>query len=166
MKTNDKIQLNGAGSGPAYWLLISLGALLAALLAATLETGRLHAAGVGFAFRGALVRVITPNGDGKNDVAILCVENPKDSAVSGRIFDLRGHVVGDMAFVKDASQVNAALPVAQCKTAFPAQFALADIQALSWDGRAPNGAVVSGGVYVYRIESEEAAVTGTVVVVR
>ena len=165
MKNEHKIRLNAANSGPLYWVLVALGALLAALLAATLETGRLHAAGVGFAFRGALVRVITPNGDGKNDVAILCVENPKDSAVSGRIFDLRGHVVGDMALFNLGAPVPNSFQ-GNCAAQFPAQSLPAKIQALAWDARASNGAVTVGGVYVYRIESEDAAVTGTVVVVR
>ncbi|MBI2362490.1 MAG: hypothetical protein HYV15_03800 [Elusimicrobia bacterium] len=106
--------------------------------------------------------MITPNGDTKNPQAILCVDNPKDFAVRGRIFDLRGHVVTDMTHVVDPSRVDATKAVKQCDLGFPGQF---KPQALIWDGRA-NGAAVTSGVYIWRIESDEAAVTGTVVVAR
>ena len=78
------------------WALIAAGALAAALLAGSLETGRAQSGATGFKFSGGLVRVITPNGDGKNDVAIVCYENPRDSEVTGRVYDLRGGLVSHM----------------------------------------------------------------------
>ncbi|MBI5596155.1 MAG: hypothetical protein HY928_08720 [Elusimicrobia bacterium] len=140
-----------------------MGILLAAFLALTLETGRAHAAGGDFSFQGYLNRIVTPNGDLKNDLAILCVDNPKDFAVRGRIFDLRGHVVTEMFLQLDPTfALGATKPVVQCRASFPGQF---KPQALTWDGRA-NGTAVTNGVYIWRIEAEETAVTGTVVVAR
>lgn len=86
-------------------------------------------------------RVITPNGDGLNDALIFSYDpGPRNAAVRGRIYDLRGAVVADMA--------PGAVP-----------------NTLSWDGRM-NGRVVAGGVYVYKIEGDGKSYTGTVVVAR
>ncbi|MFA6028724.1 MAG: hypothetical protein WC969_02590 [Elusimicrobiota bacterium] len=141
------------------WTLVALGALAAALLGATLETGRLNAASNGaFRYLGALVRVITPNGDGRNDIGILCVDNPKASAVSGVVYDLRGHAVSEMLFIPETG--SAIKP--QCQSAYPGA---RQYDALTWDGRA-GGRAVSAGVYLWQIQSEDATVSGTVVVAR
>lgn len=145
------------------WGLILLGAALAAFLALTLETGRAHAAGTTFSLRGALNRFITPNADSKNDLSIHCLENPKDSGLSGKVYDLRGHFVAHMARLRSA---GASAIVLQCKANFPPQNAVGLMDAMTWDGRSTSGAAVAGGVYVYRIEGEDTAVTGTVVVAR
>lgn len=158
MKTHTKF----AGETLLRAALYCVGILLAAFLALTLETGRAHAAGGDFSFKGYLNRMITPNGDTANPFAILCVDNPKDFAVRGRIYDLRGHVVTEMTHVVDPSRVDPNKAVKQCDLGFPGQF---KPQALVWDGYA-NGTPVTSGVYVWRIEAEESAVTGTVVVAR
>ncbi len=85
-------------------------------------------------------KAITPNGDGLNDQAIFVFDNPKDSAFSGKIFDIRGASVADM-------------------TRGP--FA----HSLQWDGKA-NGRPVAGGVYIYQIRAENKAFNGTLVVIR
>ena len=85
-------------------------------------------------------RIITPNGDGLNDAAIFRFDNPRDSAFSGRIFDLSGGAVANMT----------AGPVAN---------------SLQWDGKA-NGRPVSGGVYVYQIQGEGKTFTGTLLVIQ
>lgn len=86
-------------------------------------------------------RLITPNGDGLNDAAVLSFSNPRDSSVRGRIYDLRGSFVSDM-------------------TAGPTPSLT-----LQWDGKGSGGAVASG-IYVYVLEAEEKVFTGTLVVVR
>ncbi|MBI3298549.1 MAG: hypothetical protein HYZ75_10325 [Elusimicrobia bacterium] len=144
----------------ARWALLLLAAALAVLLGSSLETGRAHAAGGEFTFRGYINRFITPNADQKNDLAILCADNPKDFAVRGKIFDLRGHFVADMVHTT-VGPLGGALGM--CDILFGGQF---KPQALTWDGRVAGGGVVTSGVYVYRIEAEETAVTGTVVVAR
>lgn len=148
------------------WLrpvLILVGAAVALLLVMTMETGDLHAQARGFSFKGALVRVITPNNDSKNDLAILCYENPKDSDVSGRIFDLRGHKISPMARVANPPVVPV---INSCQAQFPPSGgAVSQPEALTWDGRAAGG-VVSPGVYIYQIKAEGVSVTGTIVVVR
>ena len=69
------------------------------------------------------------------------LSNPRDSGVSGRIYDLRGAHVADMT------------PGMQ----------VAD--SLVWDGRS-NGRVVPRGVYIYQIKAEDKVFNGTVVVIR
>lgn len=157
MKKLNGIRKNFADADLPRWALIAAGALLAALLAATLETGRVHAQGTGFSFLGALVRIITPNGDFKNDVAILCIENPKSSEVTGTVYDLRGgHVAGMAHDDSGAAQTS-------CQNQHGAGNNF--IEAVTWNGRM-NGSAVASGVYIYRIQSEDATVTGTVVVAR
>lgn len=85
-------------------------------------------------------KFVTPNGDGLNDKAVFVFDNPKDSAFSGKIFDLEGAFVADMA----------PGPVTD---------------SLQWDGKG-NGRPVAGGVYVYQIRAEDRAFTGTLVVIR
>lgn len=89
-------------------------------------------------------KAVTPNGDGLNDTVVFSFDNPKDSAVSGKIYDRFG------AFVAEMTACNG--------TGCPAD-------GLVWDGKS-GGVPVPGGVYVYQIKSEEKVFSGTVVVVR
>jgi gliding motility-associated-like protein len=111
-------------------------ALALAAQAAAPSTPRLQ----GFTFTSVSNRIITPNGDDKNDEIVIQVENPSFSEVTGQVFDLRGHHVANM-------------------------ITSSDLQSLQWDGRA-NNVVVNGGVYIYVIESEGRAYRGSVLVVR
>lgn len=97
-------------------------------------------AGVHFDISNLTNRAITPNGDGLNDAAVFSFDNPRDSAYSGKIYDLSG------AFVADMRQG----PVAN---------------SLLWDGKA-NGRAVSGGAYVYQIKAEDRTFNGTLLVIR
>lgn len=160
MKHLDEFCGSRSGGELLRWGLIAFAAALAALLAGSLETGRLHAqSGTAFSFTTALVRVITPNSDGINDVAILCVDNPQSNAVRGEVFDLRGRKVAEMSHVERAGvlQTNS--------RSCPLPGGLNKAEALTWDGKAGGGAVRSG-VYIYLIKAEDKAVTGTVLVVR
>ncbi|MBI4347635.1 MAG: gliding motility-associated C-terminal domain-containing protein [Elusimicrobia bacterium] len=85
-------------------------------------------------------RVITPNGDGLNDVLIITFDNPTNSSVRGRIRDISGRVVAEM---KPALVANT----------------------LTWDGMM-NGARVNNGVYLYEIEASGKRYNGTVVAAR
>jgi gliding motility-associated-like protein len=85
-------------------------------------------------------RFITPNGDGKNDNAVFTFDNPRESQVTGKIFDLKGSLVATM-------------------TQGPAQWSL------MWDGMA-SGQAVPGGVYIFQIEAEGQAFNGTIVVIK
>lgn len=161
MKKFNRIRKNFTDSEALRWVLIALGVVVAALLAATLETARVHAEaqqGNRFRFMTALVRVITPNGDKKNDKAILCVDNPQDFAVRAKIIDLRGHKVADMEYWDMTTYEDL---VENC----PPAGGLDKRRALVWDGKS-NGTPVSSGVYIYRIRCESKAVTGTILVVR
>jgi len=86
-------------------------------------------------------RAITPNGDGLNDTVVFTFDNPHDSAFSGRVYDVRGRYVSDMA---------------------PGPVAGAS---LLWDAKS-GGRVVPRGVYIYEIRAEGKTFNGTVVVIR
>ncbi|MBI4655948.1 MAG: gliding motility-associated C-terminal domain-containing protein [Elusimicrobia bacterium] len=100
----------------------------------------LRESGVSFDVSGLSNKIITPNGDGLNDTAVFTFDNPKDSAFSGKIFDIEG------AFVADMLQG----PISN---------------SLQWDGKR-DGAKVQGGVYVYQIRAEDKAFNGTLMVIR
>ena len=86
-------------------------------------------------------RVLTPNGDGKNDLTIFTYDpGPRNERVTGSIYDVHGSRVADMVpgFVPNT---------------------------MTWDGRS-NGRVVASGVYIYKLEGGGKTFTGTVVVAR
>ncbi|MBI3298923.1 MAG: hypothetical protein HYZ75_12205 [Elusimicrobia bacterium] len=85
-------------------------------------------------------RFLTPNGDGRNDTVIFIYQNPRDSAVSGKVFDLKG------AFVSEMGQG----PI---------------VNSLMWDGKS-GGSAVPGGVYIFQIKAEDFLFNGTVVVIK
>lgn len=97
--------------------------------------------GVSFDVREMSNKVITPNGDGLNDYTVFTLDNPRDSALTGKIFDMTGAFVSDMA----------------------AGTQIADT--LVWDGKA-NGRTVPRGVYIYQIKAEDKVFNGTILVVR
>ncbi|MFH1258905.1 MAG: gliding motility-associated C-terminal domain-containing protein, partial [Elusimicrobiota bacterium] len=86
-------------------------------------------------------KIITPNGDGKNDTANLVFDNPKDSLISCKIYDIAGRELADL---KPGWNENV----------------------IKWDGRDNDGNTVSSGVYIYQFEVEGKAYNGTIVVAR
>lgn len=95
----------------------------------------------GFTFSGLSNRFLTPNGDGKNDTVVFSFDNPQFSEVSGKVFDMKGAQVANLA------------PGPAANTS------------LQWDGRSGSQAVRSG-IYIFIIESEGRLYRGAVVVVR
>ncbi len=85
-------------------------------------------------------RLITPNGDGKNDTMVFIFDNPQQTKVKGHIYDLRGALVASMT----------PGPVGN---------------SLEWDAKA-GGQPVPGGVYIYQIEAGGAVFNGTVAVIK
>ena len=117
-------------------------ALRAAVFLCTLAAVPLaDRAPAGFNVTGISNRILTPNGDGKNDTVVLQFDNPQFSEVTGRIYDSRGAVVASMA----------AGPVANTS--------------LQWDGKS-EGRSVTAGVYIYVIEAASRLYKGAVVVVK
>lgn len=92
-------------------------------------------------------RIITPNGDGKNDIFWVIYTNPMDAEVRGKIYDLDGAEVTDM--VQKTSDITGLLE-----------------GALSWDGKDGSGNVVPAGVYIYQLTAEDTVFNGTVFVAR
>lgn len=93
-----------------------------------------------FNFAGVTNRFVTPNGDGRNDTATFRFSNPRDSAGTLKIYDLRGHRVAEVA-IEPTSSVSSSV---------------------SWNP----GRGVASGVYIYVISVEQQTVTGAVVVVK
>lgn len=94
-----------------------------------------------FDLSGISNKALTPNGDGLNDSVIFTFDNPRDSSVNGKVYDMRGAFVAQMR----------PGPVAGTT--------------LLWDGKS-EGRTVPRGVYIYQIKAEDKTFNGTVVVIR
>ena len=87
-------------------------------------------------------RIITPNGDSRNDKAHFQFDNPELLPLSGKVYDLTGALVASLAPGPD--------PVAS----------------LIWDGKDSGGKPVPGGIYIYQIDVGGTPESGTIVVAR
>jgi hypothetical protein len=89
-------------------------------------------------------RIITPNGDGLNDVAIFQFGegNLLGSDVTGEIFNIRGAKVADLKPGPDPATT------------------------LLWDGKDSDGRTVLSGIYIYQIKIGGNRTNGTIVVAR
>jgi hypothetical protein len=100
----------------------------------------------------ALNRMVTPNGDGRNDTFIFRCHNPRDSGVEAKIFDLAGREVALMRL----KQRSTGSP--------PAPSASGEYYDFEWN---PNSeGKKKGGVYVYQVSVETSVYKGTIVVIR
>lgn len=136
--------------------------ILAAAVTALGALALLSAQNAGFQFHGLLGRVITPNNDGRNDLAIICFDNPSDSGVSARVFTLFGSHVADMSGkTSRATPPPGGAGAVSC----PSGLLPNSPQYVFWDGRS-SGSFVKSGVYVYQLQSEGLTFTGTLLVVR
>ena len=103
----------------------------------------------------ALNKLVTPNGDGKNDTFIFRCHNPRDSDVEGRVYDLSGREVASMRLKQRSSGTGASVTVDNNSGIF---------YDLEWN---PNsGGRNPGGVYVYQVRLETKIFKGTLVVIR
>lgn len=85
--------------------------------------------------------IFTPNDDGINDKVEITLDNPKESTVSGSIYDMSGAYIADLKWEGDNIS-------------------------LTWDGKDSNGKPVGDGVYLYQIRAEGKTLKGTVVVIK
>lgn len=92
----------------------------------------------------AQTRLVTPNGDNKNDTFIFKFYNPRQLTVTGRIFNIKGVQIASMKLLTPLMTDS--------------------FYSLEWDpnsgGRAP------GGVYLYQIIAEGKVYKGAVAVIR
>lgn len=100
----------------------------------------------------AMNKLVTPNGDKKNDTFIFRCYNPRDAAIDAKIFDLAGRQI-------------AAMRLKQRSTGIPAApYAYGEYYDLEWN---PNsGGNKPGGVYIYQVRIETSVIKGTVTVIR
>jgi hypothetical protein len=89
-------------------------------------------------------RIISPNGDGANDVAIFQFGEGQIAGVSltGEIFDINGIKIATLRSGPDPDST------------------------LMWDGKTDSGSVVPSGIYIYQISVAGERANGTVVVAR
>lgn len=127
---------------PALFLLAALQLLPAAAFCAASSLGR----------SAAINRLVTPNGDRKNDTFIFRCYNPRDYAVEGSIFDLSGREIGVMTLKQ---RYNGATASAS---------ATGEFYDFEWNPNA--GGHSPGGVYVYEVRQETKVYKGTIVVIR
>lgn len=100
------------------------------------------AAGLGpqaLTFAGASNRILTPNGDGRNDNIAFQFDNPQFSDVKVKIYDLKGGLVAEIGPTTGAILV--------------------------WDGKS-GGRTVNGGGYIYIVEGEGRLFRGALLVVK
>src|SRR3990167_4651109 len=69
----------------------------------------------------ALNKLVTPNGDGKNDTFIFRCHNPRDSDVEGRVYDLSGREVASMRLKQRSSGPALSSPPRQHSCFFSAK---------------------------------------------
>jgi len=101
----------------------------------------------------AMNKLVTPNGDGKNDTFIFRCYNPRDAAIDAKIFDLAGRQVAAMRLKQRSSGIPAAI-----------DNATGEYYDLEWN---PNtGGRKPGGVYLYQVRIETSVIKGTVTVIR
>lgn len=125
--------------------LITAAALLLAPAAPTSATS-----GLGRSM--AMNKLVTPNGDNKNDTFIFRCYNPRDAAIDAKIYDLAGRQVATMRLKQRWTAATAS------------QYNYGEYYDLEWD---PNsGGHKPGGVYIYQIRVETSVLKGTVVIIR
>lgn len=87
-------------------------------------------------------RIITPNGDNKNDVIFFQFDGDLSGLpINSNVYDINGAKVAELSMVLNNT-------------------------ALSWDGRDESGRIVNSGVYIYAIGLGNNTVNGTIVVAK
>ena len=127
--------------------------ILTAAAALSLALLRAQTSG-GFHWDGPLSRVITPNGDGLNDKAFFCFDNPSVSDVSGKIYTLLGVEIASLQPPTNATGTSCPASTSGIR---PEQVSI-------WDPLTQG--MVHSGVYVYQVRAEGKSYSGTIVVVR
>ncbi len=89
-------------------------------------------------------KVFTPN-IAPYQTIIFYVDNPQGDKVTGKIFNLRGEHIADLASDGDPTATSVIL---------------------SWDGKNSNGVYVTKGVYIYQLEGSGKIINGTIMVAR
>ena len=92
----------------------------------------------------AMTRTVTPNGDNRNDTFKFRCYNPRQAAVTGKIFNMKGGEVAVMKLIDTPTSNYYYL--------------------LEWN---PNsGGVAPGGLYLYQVIVEDQVYKGVVAVIR
>ncbi|OGR68601.1 MAG: hypothetical protein A2081_03395 [Elusimicrobia bacterium GWC2_61_19] len=92
----------------------------------------------------ALNKLVTPNGDHRNDAFVFRCYNPRDAVVEARIYDLAGREIAQM----------------RLRSVGTADY----FHNYEWDPNA--GGHHPGGIYIYQIRLENKVYKGTITVIR
>lgn len=103
----------------------------------------------------ALNRLVTPNGDNRNDTFIFRCHNPRDYGIEAKIYDLSGREVATMRLKQRSNFTGAAIAVDNSAGIY---------YDLEWD---PNsGGHKPGGVYIYQVRLGTKVFKGTITIIR
>lgn len=100
-----------------------------------------------FSYYKVMPKIITPNNDGKNDKAFFRFENPKQTELKIKIFNMTGTMVKDFGKISVKDSMN-------------------NGNMTYWDGTDTQGKLVAPGTYIYQIEGEGKVFNGTIIVAR
>jgi hypothetical protein len=102
----------------------------------------------------AMSKLVTPNGDNRNDTFIFRCYNPRDAAVEAKIYDLAGREIALMRLRHRST--DAVPPVVDNASGVYYDF--------EWN---PNsGGHYPGGVYIYQVRMENRVYKGTLTIIR
>jgi len=86
-------------------------------------------------------KIFTPNNDGVYDEIEFYIDNPTDSQVTAKIYNIAGKEIADMKLSPTGTNYY-------------------------WDGKDKDGNIVESGIYIYQFKVEGKVINGTVVVAR
>lgn len=99
-------------------------------------------------------RLVTPNGDNRNDTFVFRCYNPSDLAVEGKIYSMGGAEVAAMRLKQRSNFLSPSVAASPVGYYYD----------LEWD---PNsGGRKPGGVYMYQVRMGNSVYKGTITVIR
>lgn len=102
----------------------------------------------------AVNRLITPNGDNRNDTFVFRCYNPSDLAVEGKIYSMAGSEIASMRLKQRSDGLSPAVTASATGIYYD----------LEWDPNA--GAKKPGGIYLYQVRAGNSVYKGTIAVIR
>lgn len=99
-------------------------------------------------------KLVTPNGDNRNDTFIFRCYNPSDLSLEGKIYSMAGYEVASMRLKQRSDGLSPAVTASGTGIYYD----------LEWDPNA--GGKKPGGVYMYQVRMGNSVYKGTIAVIR